>query len=723
MAGTFAAPTGGYNYGRMTGTANYYEMQSVGSPNGRIAESDCRAIQEPTSVVVTLSSGAITLYNTTTSTSEPVSWSNPTGDGKTWLVAFTGSDIVGGSLPDGIYNLVIHHANVSGITMSSNVTYAFHRLFGDVNGDGTVNAVDSAAFNQALLVQYDPAFDYNADSALTASDNLQLKHRLNAGTTYTYTPQGAFLVGPSTTAPVTSTDISSWSAPDANDFFYSGSNVIEERQSGATGHWRQEVWGLGYVNSLIEQDTATAVDSGGVLPTSHFQQYSLDTSFNGTGVKVTSTSGSYDSVALQSNGQVVVAGVAGSNLTITRYNPNGALDGGFGTGGVVTLAETSPSFCKLAIDSNGNVVVAVNSGSTVQVSRLSGTDGSLDTTFNSTGHMTLTFATSVVPQGLAIDSNGKIVVAGDSSSGTGIYLARVTSSGSVDTTFGSSGYVNAPLSGAPSGLSLAFDSSGNILIAGSDGGDFSVVRLTSSGSLDTSFNTTGEVTVNMGGTDTAYAVSPGPAGTIVAAGVSVQSGSNYDALIRLTSAGARHDLQFDWKDPRLLRQRHDPRHPRPDERRNPRRRRCQQRHRPKGLDVHARRRGRHCVRLRRHTDRQQRRDGVWLGGCQRRDAAHRRRRQLRRRRGPGRIRAGLASALCPTGRELQRHGNGRFERQRRAAESARFLWQYDHPERDVDAAVGPVQHAGRLPGHVARRRKRAVSHAEPGLQRGAGEVV
>ncbi len=42
----------------------------------------------------------------------------------------------------------------------------------------------------------------------------------------------------------------------------------------------------------------------------------------------------------------------------------------------------------------------------------------------------------------------------------------------------------------------------------------------------------------MGGTDTAYAVSPGPAGTIVAAGVSVQGGSNYDALIRLTSAGA-----------------------------------------------------------------------------------------------------------------------------------------------------------------------------------------
>ncbi len=515
----------------MTGGANNSEMQSVGSPNERIVERDCRATQEPASVVfpsaVTLSSGAITLYNVTTSTSQSVSYSNPSGDGKTWLVTYTGSGIIGGSLPDAVYNLVIHHADVSGITLSSDVTYAFHRLFGDINGDKTVNSTDSAAFTLAI-VNYDPAFDYNADSAVTASDNLQFKHRL--GTSLSYTASGTFMVGPSTTAPPGQTDISSW-AGGTNNLYYSGANVIEERQSGTTGASRQEVWGLGYVNSLIEQDTATAVDSGGVLPTSHFQQYSLDTSFNGTGTLV-SGAGSYDGVAIQPNGQVVVAGVSGSNLVVVRYNANGVADTSFGTSGYVTIAETSPTFCKLAIDASGNIDVVVNSGSSVKLYQLSGTDGSTNWS------TTLTFATSVVPQGIAIDSSGKIVVAGDSSSGTGIYLARVTSSGSVDTTFGSSGYVNAPLSGAPSGLSLAFDASGKILIAGSDSGDFSVVRLTSSGSVDTSFGTSGEAKVNMGGTDTAYAVAPGPAGTIVAAGVSVQGGSNYNALIRLTSSGS-----------------------------------------------------------------------------------------------------------------------------------------------------------------------------------------
>jgi len=152
---------------------------------------------------------------------------------------------------------------------------------------------------------------------------------------------------------------------------------------------------------------------------------------------------------------------------------------------------------------------------------------------------TLTFATGVVPQGIAPERSGDIVVAGDSSSGTGIYLAGLNpGTGAVDTSFGSSGYVNAPLSGNPSGLSVALDSSGKILVAGSDSGDFSVVRFTSSGSLDTSFNSTGEATVSLGGTDKAYAVAPGPGGTIVAAGVAVISGSNDAALIRLTSSGA-----------------------------------------------------------------------------------------------------------------------------------------------------------------------------------------
>ena len=465
---------------------------------------------------------------------EPVAWSNPSSDGKTWLIAFTGGGIVGGSLPDGVYNLTLTAADVSGITLGSNVTWAFHRLFGDIDGNVTVNGTDSAAFSLAYgsssgSPAYDPAFDYSGGGAVNNAAAIQFSHRY--GTTYTYTSAAPVLSGTSTSAPIGQTDISQW-AGGANDMYYSGSNVIEERQSGSSGAWRQEVWGLGYVNSLIEQDTATAIDSGGVLPTSHFLQYSLDTSFNGTGTLV-GGSGSYDSVAIQDNGDIVVAGVSGSNLVIVRYNANGSADTTFGTSGAVVIGESSPSFAKLALDSSGNIDVAVNSGSNVEVYQLSSTGSTNWST-------TLTFATGVVPQGIALEpSGGDIIVAGDSSSGTGIYLAALNpSTGAVDTSFGSSGYVNAPLSGAPSGMAVALDSSGKILVAGSDSGDFSVVRFSSGGAVDTSFGTSGEAKVNMGGTDTAYAVAPGPGGTIVAAGVAVISGSNDDALIRLTRSGA-----------------------------------------------------------------------------------------------------------------------------------------------------------------------------------------
>ena len=68
----------------------------------------------------------------------------------------------------------------------------------------------------------------------------------------------------------------------------------------------------------------------------------------------------------------------------------------------------------------------------MQVSRLTAA-GVLDTTFDTTGQATITFATGVVPQGIAIQPDGKIVVAGDSTTGTGIYLARLTTAGTLDT--------------------------------------------------------------------------------------------------------------------------------------------------------------------------------------------------------------------------------------------------------------------------------------------------
>jgi len=66
---------------------------------------------------------------------------------------------------------------------------------------------------------------------------------------------------------------------------------------------------------------------------------------------VTTNVGAFDNgfaVAVQSaDGKIVVAGNAdagaGDRLALLRYNPDGNLDSGFGTGGIVTRNASGPS--------------------------------------------------------------------------------------------------------------------------------------------------------------------------------------------------------------------------------------------------------------------------------------------------------------------------------------------------------------------------------------------
>src|SRR6266540_5638056 len=75
----------------------------------------------------------------------------------------------------------------------------------------------------------------------------------------------------------------------------------------------------------------------------------LDTAFNGTGKRTTDFgSDSFgQAAAIQPDGKIVVAGYtqngANSNFAVARYNPNGTLDGGFGSGGKKTFGFPSVS--------------------------------------------------------------------------------------------------------------------------------------------------------------------------------------------------------------------------------------------------------------------------------------------------------------------------------------------------------------------------------------------
>ena len=164
----------------------------------------------------------------------------------------------------------------------------------------------------------------------------------------------------------------------------------------------------------------------------------LDTTFDSDG-KVTTAIGSGNeqalSVAIQSDGKIVAAGRSsnGSNddFALVRYNTDGTLDTTFDSDGKVTTAigsgtETAYS---VAIQSDGKIVAAGFSfnGSNNDVALVRyNTDGTLDTNFDSDGKVTTDIGSyNDYARSVAIQSDGKIVVAGFSNNGSNDDFALV----------------------------------------------------------------------------------------------------------------------------------------------------------------------------------------------------------------------------------------------------------------------------------------------------------
>src|SRR5215475_1919847 len=173
----------------------------------------------------------------------------------------------------------------------------------------------------------------------------------------------------------------------------------------------------------------------------------LDTTF-GTGGKVgtafASGSASYTqafSVAVQPDGRIVAAGYTeigaclfnGLELpcfdfAVARYNSNGTLDAGFGTGGRVTTDFGGPydQAESVAVQPDGRIVVAgaaarlTNTGFDFALARYN-SNGTLDTTFGTSGKVTTDFAGAddvpSEPSAVALQSDGKIVVVGRTRAG------------------------------------------------------------------------------------------------------------------------------------------------------------------------------------------------------------------------------------------------------------------------------------------------------------------
>jgi uncharacterized delta-60 repeat protein len=295
----------------------------------------------------------------------------------------------------------------------------------------------------------------------------------------------------------------------------------------------------------------------------------IDTTFNGGGILLQDLAPAGTNAdeglatAVQPDGKIVVAGTVfnGSTnvLAVARFKPDGTLDTGFGTGGLFTQGFGSGAgnakATGVAISKTGPTagrIYAVGyglwggAGDIVTVALTS--SGALDTSFGTLGYLTHNFSGDDRAAAVAVDSGGRVVVAG-TTSGTGggdIALIRYTDSGAYDTSFDSDGYETLDYSGGLADTlgGIAVDPSDRILLAGSmtSSGttDFLVARLTTSGVKDSAFGTGGSFQTSIGATgDDAAALTLDGSGRVIAVGAAYGLGGPSDfSIVRLGPNGA-----------------------------------------------------------------------------------------------------------------------------------------------------------------------------------------
>ena len=253
---------------------------------------------------------------------------------------------------------------------------------------------------------------------------------------------------------------------------------------------------------------------------------SRDRGFGSEGVAVIeSTASEYGyAVALQPDGKILVGGYTstGQNGVVHRLNADGSPDKGFGTEGAAYLDSAGYETVQaLAVQPDGKIVAAgwTTSNKDLAVYRLTA-EGKPDKTFDDDGARGIDAGGEEKAYGLALQADGKIVVAGYSWTSTSIrpLVARFGSTGTPDSSFGPEGWRKLDNVGIVYGVAVQPD--GRIVAAGEAGDrdDAGVYRLGINGLPDKGFGDDGVVRLDTGDSETAKALSLQPDGKILVGG-------------------------------------------------------------------------------------------------------------------------------------------------------------------------------------------------------------
>jgi uncharacterized delta-60 repeat protein len=244
--------------------------------------------------------------------------------------------------------------------------------------------------------------------------------------------------------------------------------------------------------------------------------------------------------------------LVGASFLVVRLTPAGVLDSGFSGDGVQTFNFGSQAQARAVViqDDGGIVVVgdALNQ-TAIAVARLTST-GELDASFDVDGMATFDFNFGD-DRGwdAVVQEDGRILVVGSASVGVDTVFAvlRLLSDGSLDTSFGFGGGGAAAVDfGADSlGRAIALQPDGKVVVAGLTGSPtaIAIARLTSAGVLDTSFSGDGKAVFGSNPDSAAWDVALMGDGRIMVVGSLTFDGFDKLVLMRFGADGEL-DLSF-----------------------------------------------------------------------------------------------------------------------------------------------------------------------------------
>ena len=276
------------------------------------------------------------------------------------------------------------------------------------------------------------------------------------------------------------------------------------------------------------------------------QDGTIDTTFGTSGIVHHHTTANRDdefrAITLQLDGKIVAAGYSDTgtgtsyDFAVMRYDTDGTPDASF-NGGNFVITDVKPGaqyedYARgVVVQPDGNITVAGFSTDTVNGNK----DYFAKARYISDGTPDSIFFTNVDNLGttsdqlfaLAVQPDGYSVVVGNhrNTSDKDFVVARYNNGGVRDTAFGTSGAVTKDFGhGDDSAYAMVLQPDGKIIAVGfnttsTSTGDFALARYTSSGVLDTTFNSIGTQSLDFSGhDDEAYAAALQPDGEVVVAG-------------------------------------------------------------------------------------------------------------------------------------------------------------------------------------------------------------